>query len=95
MYVAVTVFLFGRSITSIAGTAVHFEPLWWFIFYAVSLSIHITGGQLFWTGNFVFALLIVFIEVFRPVPTPTAAPCLTVHVTGVLLDRMRAILRLW
>ena len=53
-----------------AGLDPAFEPLWWILFFATALPIHLRGGKFFWTFNFWFAVIILVIEVIYIIATP-------------------------
>ena len=44
--------------------------MWWILFFATALPIHLRGGKFFWTFNFWFAIIILAIEVIYIIATP-------------------------
>ncbi len=44
MYVAATVFLFGRAVTEL-GAPASLEPLWWTAVYGTGIVMHLSGGK--------------------------------------------------
>ncbi len=65
--VATTVYLLGQMITSVAGTDPSLEPLYWLAFFAVSLTIQISGGLAYWRLNRALTaatLLLILIYIF-------------------------------
>lgn len=51
LYVASSVIPLGEMLTSIFGTSVWIEPIWWIIFYITSLAINLFGASVFWRFN--------------------------------------------
>ncbi len=43
MYVAATVLAFRQTITLATGLSANFEPLWWLLFFVVTLLLHLLG----------------------------------------------------
>ena len=67
IYVATSTYLLGEMVTSITGTPSSYEPLYWLIFFVVSISIHTAGGLTFWRLNRTLAavsILLVLIYIF-------------------------------
>ena len=86
LYVAAATYLLGQMVTSVAGTDPSLEPLYWLAFFAVSLSIQISGGLAYWRINrtlTVVTLLLILIYIFGSIHradfeeyalVPTAGP---------------------
>jgi amino acid transporter len=59
-----------------AGLDQRLEPLWWFLFYATALIIHLRGGNFFWKFNWWFAIILIalhFVYVFCTIPSMDTA----------------------
>ena len=63
LYVATSVVEFGNLVSQILGASRSYEPLYWIVFYMVSLVIHAQGGRLFWRVNSIVTLLTVLLIV--------------------------------
>eukprot|EP01038_Epipyxis_sp_PR26KG_P007190 gene7190-9808_t len=63
-YVVSSVYPLGQLITLIFDGPTEYEPLYWFLFFAISLAVQITGGNLFWKFNSVLAIVSITIMVF-------------------------------
>jgi ethanolamine permease len=57
IYVSVSVRAFGSMISSLAGSPHHYEPIYWFVFYATSIVIHCYSGKWFWKINAFLAII--------------------------------------
>jgi ethanolamine permease len=67
IYVSATAIPLSRMITSACDLPSNFEPLFWLLFYVISLGINIAGGQVFWKFNFTVgcvSLLLILIYIF-------------------------------
>jgi hypothetical protein len=42
----------------LSGLSEWYEPLWWVLFFATALPIHMWGGKFFWKFNLWFAIAI-------------------------------------
>lgn len=57
LYVATSLAEFGSIMTIVLSSSKTYEPLFWFGFYVIALSIHIRGGKLFWIASDIAAMV--------------------------------------
>ena len=71
LYVVATVSILGDSITDFTGLPSWYEPIWWLIFFLISITYNLSNHSIFWTLNFFVAivcLITVLIYCFGSIP---------------------------
>ena len=71
MYVPASLIVFGSLLTQLFGTPSSLEPVWWLLFYVISLALFIRGGKVFWdfsVGIGLVSLLLVIVYCLGSIP---------------------------
>jgi hypothetical protein len=63
MYCSSTVLSIGQMITYMVDTDINMEPVWWTIFYVLSVILQIIGGYTLWRTIRIVGIIIVIIPV--------------------------------
>lgn len=61
LYVSAAVVVFGDLVTSMTGAHEEYAPLYWLIFFVISLSVIIPGGPVFWQFSNIQAFAALFL----------------------------------
>lgn len=61
LYVASSVYVFGRFISAILNLPHIYEPIYWFLFYVIATCLQICDGRLFWHVNTILAVISIVI----------------------------------